>query len=137
MLYTGVTGKVSIKQGEATAKDLAHISNFTVDISREMVEVASLGSKYKEKVPGIMDWSASADGTADFATTSGQKDLFDAFDAGTELECSFYLTADLFLVGTAFVESLSISTEAEGKADISISLAGTGGILLTLPTGGN
>jgi len=132
-LYTGVTGKIAVKKGTAAAVDIAHMSGWTVDLSREIIEVVSLGSDAKEKIAGIKDWTASFDGTADFATTSGQKDLMDAYDDGSELEASFYLDDDTFLSGPCIIESLSISHAADGKADISISVAGNGKPDLTTP----
>lgn len=134
MLYTGVTGKLSTKIGAATATDVAHISNWSVDLSREMLESVSFGGDgYKEKIPSIKDWTASSDGDADFATASGQKALLDAYEAGTVVEASFYLDTTTFFKGDAYIESLSISHAADGKAEISISLSGSGGILLTVP----
>ena len=133
-LYTGVTGKIAVKKGTAAAVDIDHMSGWTVDLSREIIEVVSLGSDAKEKIAGIKDWTASFDGTADFATTSGQKDLMDAYDDGSELEASFYLDDDTFLTGNCLIESLSISNTADGKAEISISLSGTGSTALTTPT---
>lgn len=133
MLYSGVTGKIAIKKGVEPAKDIAHMSNFTVDLSKEIIEVISLGSDAKEKIAGVKDWTASFDGTADFAATSGQKDLLDAYNDGSVLEASFYLDADTFLMGNCLIESLSISSAADGKAEISISLSGTGSPTLTAP----
>ena len=133
MLYTGVTGKLSIKQGVEEAVDIVHIANWSVDLSKEILEVLSFGDEYKEKVPSIKDWSASADGTADFAKNGGQKALVDAFESGAKLTGSFYLDATTFLQGDCFVESLTIDHAADGKADISISLAGSKAAVLTVP----
>jgi len=133
-LYTGVTGKISIKKGEAAnAVDIVHMGSFSVELSKEILEVVSFGKDYKEKVPSIKDWSASADGTADFDTAGGQKALIDAFEDGSKLEGSFYLDATTFLKGDCYVESLSIEHAADGKADISISLAGSNAVTLTVP----
>lgn len=136
MLYSGVTGKISIKKGAAQAKDIVHMSSFSVELSKEMIEVASFGNDYKEKIPGIKDWTASADGAADFATTSGQKDLLDAFEDGSKVEASFYLDTNTFFKGDAYIESLSISHAADGSAEVSINLSGAGGVVLTAG-GGN
>lgn len=134
-LYTGVTGKISAKQGTGDAIDIAHMANFSVELSKEILEVISFGNDYKEKVPSIKDWSASADGSADFAANGGQKMLLDAFESGNVLECTFYLDETTFLKGDCYVESLSISHAADGKADISISLAGSNAVVLTVPSG--
>lgn len=136
-LYTGVTGKISMKKGTGEAVDIVHMSNFNVELSKEILEVIRFGNDYKEKVPSIKDWSASADGSADFAADGGQKMLLDAFEDGSALTGSFYLDENTFLQGECYVESLSISHAADGKADISISLAGSNAVVLTVPTGGS
>lgn len=132
-LYTGVTGKIAMKVGTGTAEDIAHMANWSVEMSKELLDVISFGQDYKEKVPSIKDWNASFDGTADFASTSGQKTLVDAFEDGSALTGSFYLDETTFLEGTCYIESLSISNAADGKADISISVAGSGAVSLTIP----
>lgn len=128
-LYSGVTGSISIDEIK-----IAHMANWSVDLTKEMIEVVSFGDDYKEKVPSIKDWSASFDGSADFIAEGGQKELHEAFESGAKVEAEFYLDDDTFLGGEAFVESLSISHAADGKADISIGLAGSGANILTLPT---
>lgn len=120
MLYTGRTGKISIG-----GKDIAHIANFTVDKENEIKAVSSFGKKYKEKVPGIADWTASAEGAADFATNSGQAELNKAFEDQSLVECKFYLDDDTYMTGSAYISKLSISHDAEGNAEVSIDLEGS------------
>lgn len=131
MLYTGRTGKISIG-----SKEIAHIANFTVDKENEIKEVSSFGKKYKEKVPGVANWTASAEGAADFATDSGQAELNKAFEDQTLIECKFYLDDTTYLNGSAYISKLSISHDAEGNAEISIDLEGSGALEDTgmLPT---
>lgn len=128
MLYTGVTGY--IKVGSTT---IAHMSSWEVELSKEIIEVVSFGNDYKEKVPSIKDWSASADGAADFDTSSGQADLVTAFEDGTLLTFGFGITETTFFEGTGYIESLSITNEADGNVSLSISVAGSNAITLTLP----
>jgi predicted secreted protein len=133
-LYSGVTGKISVKKGASgTETDIAHMANFSVEISKDIIEAISFGNDYKEKVPSIKDWTASFDGSTDFDSSSGQKDLVDAFESGDVLSCAFYLTEDIILKGDAYIESLSISDAADGKSEISISLSGSNAITLTVP----
>ncbi|MTI95386.1 MAG: hypothetical protein FH749_07840 [Firmicutes bacterium] len=131
--YTGVTGKVAIKEGTGDIEDIASMSTWSVELTKTMVEARHFGQTSAENKPGLKSWSASADGSADFADDSGQKKLLDAYNNGTPVEAYFYITSELFLSGTAYIESLSISDDADGKADISISLTGTGDAELTLP----
>lgn len=135
-LYTGVTGKISMKSGSTTAVDLVHLANWSVELTKEMIEVVSFGNDYKEKVPSIKDWSASFDGSADFEGEGSQKMLLDAFESGAKLTGSFYLDEDTFLSGDCYIESLTVSHAADGKADIDISVAGSNAATLTVPTGG-
>ena len=127
-LYSGVTGSISVDGNK-----LLHMSNWDVSLSKDILEVVSFGEDYKEKVPSIKDWSATSDGSTDFATGGGQKELHEAFESGAPLEAEFYLDENTFLGGTAFIESLNISHAADGKSDISIGLAGSGANILTLP----
>lgn len=137
MLYTGVTGSIKIAEykdnSAGTSSALAHMANWTVNISREMIEVVSFGSTYKEKIPSIKDWSASSDGKADFDNANGQTMLVNAFENGTKLKASFYLDENTFLEGDCYIESLDVEHAADGAGDISISLAGSNAVVLQYP----
>lgn len=135
MLYSGVTGKISIKKGTAEAVDVLHMSGFSVDISKDIIEDVSFGRSFKEKIPSIMDWSASADGSADFETGAGQDMLLEAFYDGAKIQATFHLDNGTFLRGDGYVESLSISHAADGKAEVSIGLAGNDAVALTAAAG--
>lgn len=129
MLYTGITGKV--KLGE---KLIAHIANFSLETTSDIQEVISFGNRFKEKVPSILDWTADVDGAADFADNSGQKDLWDAMNNQTLLTFGFYLNDTTYMQGTGYIESLSIENAADGNAEISASISGSGTLALTVPT---
>lgn len=123
-LYTGLTG--FIKTGASPSQvTLAHMSSWEVELSTEIIEVVSFGNTYKEKVPSIKDWSATADGAVDFASNSGQAALIAAFEAGTLLYFGFCITPTEYLLGTGYIESLTITDEADGNVTISISVAGS------------
>lgn len=126
-MYTGLTAKLAI--AETT---VAYISNWSVEETRDIIEITKLGSKNKEKIPSLYGWSASADGTADFTTGSGHKELRDAMLAGTKVKAKFYLNDSTYLTGEAYVESLSMDISAEDKGNISISLSGDGDLALTV-----
>ena len=133
-LYSGVTGNIKITPEGGTATTLVHMSNWSVEVSKDIIEVVSFGNTYKEKVPSIKDWSASSDGTTDFASAGGQAMLLEAFENGKPVEAAFYLNDTTFFTGTAFIESLSIELAADGASTISISLAGSNAVVLTNPT---
>lgn len=133
-LYSGVTGKISTKIGEAAAKDLLHMSTWNVTLSKNMIEVTSFGDDYTENVPSIKKWTAKADGTTDFASASGQAELQQAFENGTLIEASFYLDNDTFFTGNCYITDLQIDHDAANASKISISIAGSGAPTLTVPT---
>ena len=126
MLYSGVTGKISIKKGTGTAVEAAHIASFNVELSKEIIEVVSFGDEYKEKIPSIKDWTASADGAADFATAGGQKLLYDAFEDGAKVEAVFYLDTTTFFTGERTLRACP-STTRQTALPSPISLSGSGG----------
>lgn len=134
MLYSGVTGKISVKKGSGETVEVMHSSNWNVDLKREIGELSCFGNSWKEKLPGLKDWTAGLDGPADFETGNGQDDLFAAFDDGDLVECAFYLDANTFLKGTAYVESLSVKHAADGHAEATTNLTGNDGVLLNVPS---
>ena len=126
MLYTGVTAKLEVGIGT-----VAHISGFSIDISSETIEALSLGQVWKEKVSGSKDWTASADGSLDTDTEAKQQEIIEALIEGAVLPVTFYISEAVKFNGNALVESVSISTAADGKTDISISLSGSGALTPT------
>ena len=128
MAYTGIAAKLMV--GE---KPLAYVSNWSIEETKDIIEITKLGSMAKEKKPTLYSWSASADGTADFENDEAQTTLREAMIAGTPVTVKFYLSETRFLTGSAFVESLSIDISAEDKGNISISLSGNGDLTMTGP----
>ena len=129
-MYTGLTAKLKINQ-DSTDAQVMYISNWSVEETRDIIEVTKLGSKAKEKKPSMYSWSASADGAVDFGTSSNQKALRDAMIAGTPISVTFYLDDTAEFTGTAYIESMSVDISAEDKGNISISLNGEGELTLT------
>ncbi len=132
-LYSGKTGYIKIGEG-GEAQLVGHMSSFSLEMSTEIIEVVAFGSTYKEKIPSIKDWSASADGNIDFEADSKQSDLFAAYEAGTKVTIGLGITEDIYFTGTAYIESLSVENGAEESPTISISFAGSNGVMLTKPT---
>lgn len=137
-MYTGLTGKLIINRNAIvpnTTPVVAYISNWSIEDTADIIEVTKLGGKFKEKLPGLQNWSASADGAVEFALVSGadsgQAELFAAKHDGTEVNCEFYLNDTTKFSGKGIIESLSVDLSAEDKGNISISISGIGA--LTLP----
>jgi|AGTN01.1.fsa_nt_gi Phage major tail protein 2. len=135
MAYTGLTAKLTVGENE-----IAYISNWSIEETRDYIEVTKLNSQFKEKIPSLSSWTAKADGAVDFSTTSGQALIRDAMNNGTPVEVKFYLNYDVistnhtYFTGSAYIDSLSFDISAEDKANISISLSGIGALTLTLPS---
>ena len=128
-LYQGVTGKISTKPAGGQETFVSHMTTWSVDMSKAIDETAYFGGSeteegFTEKTPGVNSWTASADGSADFGSTSGQKALMDAYLNSTLVECTFYLDGDTGLMGTGYIESLTINHAADGKGEISIGISG-------------
>ena len=126
-MYTGLTAKLLL---DDETESVAYISNFSVEETRDILEVTELGKKSKGKVAALKGWSASADGAADFTAGGGQASLRAAMVAGTRVKVTFYLDTTVQFTGYALVESLSIDISAEDKGNISISLSGIGELKL-------
>lgn len=127
-LYSGRTGSIKID-----TKALGHMNSFDVSVSTDIAEAISFGNEWKEKIPTIKDWSATADGSVDFSTDSSQEELLKAFLEGTEITLHIGLTETVFFEGKAFVESLDFSMSADGLAELSASFAGSNAVVLTAP----
>lgn len=129
-MYTGLTAKITINNSD---KEVAYISNWSVDETRDIIEVTCLGKKTKEVAPSLYYWSASAEGTADFTTPDAQKALREAMVNGTKVDVKFYLDDDTYLTGKAYVNTFSTNISAEDKGGVSISLTGDGELAMTAP----
>ena len=127
--FTGLTAKVTL--GEQT---LGYISGCTLSLSKEIIEILAFGMEYKEKVPAIKDWSLSVDGTAAFSTAGSQKQLYDAFESGDGVTFGIYLDDTTYFEGTGYVSSLEIEAAPDDKISISSEVAGSGAVVMNLPS---
>ncbi|MCL2375725.1 MAG: phage tail tube protein [Firmicutes bacterium] len=136
-VYTGITGKITIGEDD---KKVAYISNWSIDQSNEVMEITELGSRYKKKVSGMKDWTASADGALYFGENTNHGAIYEAFEKGETIKVKFFLydkesenangNKDIYFDGEALIESLSIDLSAEDKGNVSISLTGCGKLTL-------
>ena len=127
-LYSGKTGY--IKKGTGVgAVTIGHMSSFSLELSTDIIEVVAFGNTYKEKIPSIMDWTASAEGNCDFEPTHGQADLIEAYQNGTLLTIGLGITENIYFEGTAYIESLSIENASDDSPTISIEFAGSNAIV--------
>ena len=141
-MYTGLTGALKIGDDFET---VAYISGWSLDDQTEITEIRKVGQRYKEAYAGVQSWSASADGVVVFEDRDGrigQQQLFRTKHEGDKVMLRFYLhdsrkpyaNEDVWFEGYGLIESLSVDLSAEGVANISISIKGTGALnLISLP----
>ncbi len=133
MPYKGITGKLTVvnkTDGKDQESKVAYISNWSVEETRDAVEITQLGEKGKEIMPSLYYWTASAEGAADFSN-GAQKALRDAMVNGTAVNVRFYLDDGTYLDGIGYVTAFSVNISAEDKGGVSISLTGSGELALT------
>ena len=126
--FTGLTASVKVNNNA-----VAYLSGVDLSLEKEIIEIISFGTTFKEKVPAISDWSASVDGTAAFSTSGSQKVLMDEFSSGNQVTIGVYLDANTYFSGNAYIQSLEISAAPDDKVNLSCSLAGSGAVTLTMP----
>ena len=132
-LFKGSSGRLSMEFDEGDEKYLAHITSWSVDSTSDMDETAYLGRSkledgIREKVPGTIGWTASIEGAVDADEDANQDELFDAHIEQKLVKCMFYHSPTRGYKGEAYIESLSITHAADGKAEFSGSLSGNGKI---------
>ena len=127
-LYSGKTGYIKLGSG-ANKKIIAHMSSFSLELSTDIIEVVAFGNTYKEKIPSIMDWSASADGNCDFEEGHTQDELVTAYNNGDLITIGLGITDQIFFEGTCYIESLTIENASDDSPTISIEFAGSNAIV--------
>ena len=135
MLYSGKTGYIK-KGTSSSGTKIAHMSSFSLELSTDIIEVVAFGNTYKEKIPSIMDWTASAEGNCDFETGHGQADLITAYQNGELITIGLGITDNIYFEGTCYIESLSIENASDDSPTISIEFAGSNAIVFTDNTAG-
>jgi predicted secreted protein len=133
--FTGLTASLKIGTGDQ-AQTVAYISGVDLTLEKEIIEILAFGMQYKEKVPAIKDWSASVDGTVALAADGTQKQFYDAFESGEALTIGIYLDATTYFEGTGYVSSFDISAAPDDKISLTSEIAGSGAVVLTLPSSG-
>lgn len=129
MAYTGLTAKLNVEI-ENQEKTIAYISNWSIDETRDVVEITELGKATKEVKPTLLYWSGSAEGAVDFADEKGQKELRTLMANGNSVKMYFYLDEKVCLIGNAIITALSFGASSEDKSTISISVTGDGALTL-------
>lgn len=140
-MISGITARLMFKSG-----NVAYITNWSIDNSRELIEVNSLGNIDKEVAPGVSDWTASAEGVLAFKDgvdeTLGQAAIVKAMEDGELVSFNFVLDTKIvdnntvpnyYFTGVAIIESVSISASVGELPNISISISGTSKLEFATP----
>lgn len=125
--YTGLTAAISL--GET---NLAYMNNLELNLDRSIIEILQFGAQYKEKIPGIKNWTASVEGTVAFDAAGSQKTLVDKFESGEEVDLKVLLKEGTYFEGKAIIASLSISGTPDEALTISAEFEGSGAVSLTV-----
>lgn len=132
-LYSGKTGY--IKKGNSTSGVvIGHMSSFSLELSTDIIEVVAFGNTYKEKIPSIMDWSASAEGNCDFEAGHSQDELVEAYQNGELITIGLGITENIYFEGTCYIESLTIENASDDSPTISVEFAGSNAIVFNNET---
>lgn len=124
--YTGLTAAIEIGDSE-----VAYINNVTLTLEKEIIEILQFGAQYKEKLPAIKNWTASADGTATFATGSSQKILWDNYESGTAITLKIKLSDTTYFSGNALISNLEITGAPDTAMTFTADFEGSGVVTAT------
>lgn len=118
---------------------LLHMSEWSVSYETETEDVPSFGLKTAESLVGISTWSADASGACDFSSNSGQRLIYQAVTNKELVQFVFGLKRELtatdltnatYFQGNCYITNFEATQDVEGKAEISISLTGSGDLTL-------
>lgn len=126
--YSGLTARVQLNNAT-----IGYINNVQLDLEKDIAEIDQFGAQYKEKLPTIKNWTASADGTVAFEAGDAQHKLYQAYESGEFVTLTIKLDEGVYFEGSALVKSLSISGEPTDALKLSAEFEGSGGVTFTLP----
>lgn len=126
--YSGLTARVQLNNAT-----IGYINNVQLDLDKDIAEIDQFGAQYKEKLPTIKNWTASADGTVAFEAGDAQHKLYQAYESGEFVTLAIKLDEGVYFEGSALVKSLSISGEPTDALKLSVEFEGSGGVTFTLP----
>ena len=127
--FTGLTASLKIN-----GVILGYVSGVDLSLERDIIEILSFGSAYKEKVPSIKDWSVSIDGTLAIASGGTQASLYNAFNDGSLITLGIFLDTSTYFEGGGYASSFSLSAAPDDKISLTSEIAGSGAITLVLGT---
>lgn len=125
--FKGNIGTMSIGAVVATASAVGELRSFEIETKSASTEATRMGQVWEVHVPTINSWSGSAEvfwDAADVGQTAlvvGTIVTLNAFPQGNGAPAT-----DVYLFGTAIVESVSQKQTHDGLVERSVSFKGTG-----------
>ena len=127
MAIAGFGGSVKVN-----GKNVAEISNWTMDLDADDIEVTSFDSDgWKEYIAGARGWAGSFEGNFAPDDTEGQGALISAWVNSENVELQLDVNEDISFSGSAMI-TLSMEAAVDDKVSFSCDFQGTGELT---PTG--
>ena len=123
----GYAGKVYIG-----ANAVAELKNWKMDLSVDMADTTVFSTTgWKSNIPGLKEWSGSAEGNLDMTDTNGQLALQNALLNGTSITLKLYVDGTHYYSGTAYVKKLAPEAAVDGVVSVAFDFQGSGAVTYT------
>ena len=123
----GYAGKVMIG-----ANTVAELSNWKMDLSADMPDTTVFNTTgWKSVIPGLKEWSGSAEGNFDMSDTNGQLALQNALLNGTSLSLKLYVDGTHYYSGTAYIKKVAPEAAVDDAVKCAFDFQGSGALSYT------
>lgn len=111
------------------ANTVAELSEWSLDVSQDLLESHSFGDDWKENIGGLREWSGSASGSWDMSDTNGQKALQDALlSTVATVSLTLNVNASNAYSGDAYITSINVGAAVDGKVEVTFNFQGNGSL---------
>lgn len=116
-------------------------NNFNLTNTAEVADWISFGSVYRNKMPTIMDWSATSSAKVDFGDSGAQLFMYRSLLVQRRVQAFFFLgiryeegegniviaqDSSTYFYGDCYITDFSIDQSPDNVADLSLNFAGDG-----------
>ncbi len=122
----GYSGKVV--RFNSSEYQIAEMSEWSLDVNADILEVTEFGDGWKVKIAGLKDWTGSFSGRFDESDTNGQDALWSALTGGTMETLRLFVNATKYWTGTALISSESPSASVDSTVDAEFGFEGSGAL---------
>ena len=137
MAIKGNTGLLQVDaDGSGTYTTVAQLTDWSVDINADQIEVSAMGTANKEFLAGHYSWSLSA--TMRYVEDdAGQELMLTSMTTGAEMHIKLYHTSSSgtgsgdYWQGSLINGSLSTSASLNDTVNVSLSAQGSGSLTYT------